>query len=220
MYEVGTLVTVKSRTWAGINKQGGVGKITSSTFTSCSVKYVLGGSDKDIPTEFVTPFEEEGKRDRVAVGQGEEREIVGGRGGARREGREQVFREVDVNDGGASPEKRVGWGDEEQVGCKKKKKKKKKVEEEAVIEAKPITEVVLDKLSPPPQPMEPVNPLTSKFTTFLLRLMSGSDEIAISEIRQRWIEEGGMGGDEVEGLVGGMEQRNVVMVDEGMVYKI
>ena len=201
----------------------------------------MGGSDKDIPTEFVTPFEEEGTRDRVAVGQGEEREIVGGRGGARREGREQVFREVDVNDGGASPEKRVvkkkkkqpatptassegegtqGWGDEEQVSCKKKKKKKKKVEEEAVIEAKPITEVVLDKLSPPPQPMEPVNPLTSKFTTFLLRLMSGSDEIAISEIRQRWIEEGGMGGDEVEGLVGGMEQRNVVMVDEGMVYKI
>ncbi|GMI11674.1 hypothetical protein TrRE_jg6236 [Triparma retinervis] len=152
MYEVGTLVTVKSRTWAGINKQGGVGKITSSTFTSCSVKYVLGGSDKDIPTEFVTPFEEEGKRDRAA---------------------------------------------------------------------KPITEVVLDKLSPTPAPVAPVNPLTSKFTTFLLRLMSGSDEIAVSEIRRRWIEEeGGTGGEEVEGLVGGMEQRNVVMVDEGMVYKI
>ena len=31
---------------------------------------------------------------------------------------------------------------------------------------------------------------------------------------------GGGGGGEVEGMVKGMEQRNAVMVDEGVVYKI
>ena len=52
-YKVGILVTVESRTWPGINKPGGVGKITKfwrddDGVERVNVKYVLGGSEKNI----------------------------------------------------------------------------------------------------------------------------------------------------------------------------
>jgi len=48
------LVFVEARTWPGINKPGGVGKVVSCTCVAVTVKYIMGGTDKDIPLTFVT----------------------------------------------------------------------------------------------------------------------------------------------------------------------
>jgi CRP-like cAMP-binding protein len=73
----------------------------------------------------------------------------------------------------------------------------------------------LDEVQPPSE-----NDLTSKFTTFLLGLMSGSNEIALSEIIRMWSEQGDPSGDKVEMMIEELERKNIVMVDEGMVYLI
>lgn len=66
IYEKGTLVNVLPRTWAGINKLGGVGRIEDSRVDAedaflifYRVKYVLDGHcDDDVPAAFVERFEE------------------------------------------------------------------------------------------------------------------------------------------------------------------
>eukprot|EP00518_Triparma_eleuthera_P001483 CAMPEP_0182453950 /NCGR_PEP_ID=MMETSP1319-20130603/788_1 /TAXON_ID=172717 /ORGANISM="Bolidomonas pacifica, Strain RCC208" /LENGTH=136 /DNA_ID=CAMNT_0024651911 /DNA_START=25 /DNA_END=431 /DNA_ORIENTATION=+ len=63
--QLGDLVVVQPRTWPGINKPGGVGKLTALTSTDCTVKYVLGGSDTCIPLSFVSPQTTLQKRSRV-----------------------------------------------------------------------------------------------------------------------------------------------------------
>ena len=68
----GKLVNVISRTWPGINKPGGIGKITkiyteeSTQLVKCvDVKYIVhGGTDKIIPIEFIEPHEDDGNRKR------------------------------------------------------------------------------------------------------------------------------------------------------------
>eukprot|EP00985_Skeletonema_marinoi_P013608 scaffold6778_cov115-Skeletonema_marinoi.AAC.9 len=68
----GKLVNVISRTWPGINKPGGIGKITkiyieeSTQEIKCvDVKYIVhGGTDKVIPVEFIEPHEDDGNRNR------------------------------------------------------------------------------------------------------------------------------------------------------------
>lgn len=63
-WTVGQLVSVEPRTWAGINRPGGVAKITklhySSGFVeSVDVKYVIGaGVDTKLDLDFVEPHEE------------------------------------------------------------------------------------------------------------------------------------------------------------------
>lgn len=54
-FNIGTLVNVESRTWPGINKPGGVGRVVSFDAQNCcvDVKYVLGGEEKGIDLEFV-----------------------------------------------------------------------------------------------------------------------------------------------------------------------
>ncbi len=54
-FNIGTLVHVESRTWPGINKPGGVGRVVSFDVPNCcvDVKYVLGGEEKGIDLEFV-----------------------------------------------------------------------------------------------------------------------------------------------------------------------
>jgi hypothetical protein len=54
-FDIGTLVNVESRTWPGINKPGGVGRVTAVDVndSTVDVKYVLGGEEKDIEIEFV-----------------------------------------------------------------------------------------------------------------------------------------------------------------------
>ena len=59
---VGTIVQVQARLWAGINKPGGVARITkvhpSDDGTKCNVHYVLGGQEKDVDAIFIAPHED------------------------------------------------------------------------------------------------------------------------------------------------------------------
>lgn len=63
--KVGALVNVASRTWPGINKPGGVGKVLGIKIedgvTLVDVEYVLGGKEKSVEIEFVKEhkFDEE-----------------------------------------------------------------------------------------------------------------------------------------------------------------
>lgn len=63
--KVGSLVNVESRHWPGINKPGGVGKVTAIRFDglqviSCiDVKYVLGGNELNIEMIFVKDHSDE-----------------------------------------------------------------------------------------------------------------------------------------------------------------
>jgi hypothetical protein len=65
--KVGALVSVASRTWPGINKPGGVGKVSEITredgIIFVHVEYVLGGKENAIELEFVQEhsFDEENK---------------------------------------------------------------------------------------------------------------------------------------------------------------
>lgn len=45
----------------------GIGKVMLSTCTSCNVKYILGGTDKEIPLEFVKLHEDLGSREKKPV---------------------------------------------------------------------------------------------------------------------------------------------------------
>ena len=54
---IGTTVTVESRTWVGINKPGGVGRIVSCNQDSTyNVVYVLGGSEKNVEAKYITIY--------------------------------------------------------------------------------------------------------------------------------------------------------------------
>jgi len=57
-YKVGDKVIIDPRTWPGINKLGGVGKITfiNAQANSINVRYVLGGTEKDVSFSFVRKY--------------------------------------------------------------------------------------------------------------------------------------------------------------------
>jgi hypothetical protein len=64
VYAVGTVVQVQSRTWPGVNKHGGVARITrvhTSTDGSVryNVKYVLGGGENKLEEIFVSLHNDE-----------------------------------------------------------------------------------------------------------------------------------------------------------------
>eukprot|EP01031_Cornospumella_fuschlensis_P033534 gene33534-40569_t len=68
-HEVGSLVNVLPRTWAGINKLGGVGRVEQCTeVEDCllySVRYVLDGTrDDDVPSAFIEKYVELGRSNR------------------------------------------------------------------------------------------------------------------------------------------------------------
>jgi len=55
---VGRMVNVKARTWPGINKPGGIAKVTkvhgnADSFACIDVRYTLGGGETKIPIEYV-----------------------------------------------------------------------------------------------------------------------------------------------------------------------
>ncbi|KAI2510940.1 hypothetical protein MHU86_3412 [Fragilaria crotonensis] len=54
----GQLVRVEARTWPGINKHGGVGRIIRRIENEVDVQYVLGGGEKGVPLEYVSTIEE------------------------------------------------------------------------------------------------------------------------------------------------------------------
>ncbi|EJK66816.1 hypothetical protein THAOC_12222, partial [Thalassiosira oceanica] len=79
----GSIVCVQSRTWPGINKPGGVGRVTrvhaanDSNVIKYDIKYILGGSEKNVDACYVTlnddplsPVEEEGDPDVSRVTRG------------------------------------------------------------------------------------------------------------------------------------------------------
>lgn len=73
--EVGTLVSVEARTWPGINKHGGIGKVTNLCYEekiliSVDVKYVLGGTEKQVEMEYVTchSFQQQGREEENNLG--------------------------------------------------------------------------------------------------------------------------------------------------------
>eukprot|EP00981_Chlorochromonas_danica_P003668 scaffold681_cov173-Ochromonas_danica.AAC.31 len=78
IFEVGSLVNVLPRTWAGINKLGGVGRVEEVQHVDTigpvySVKYVLDGlRDEDIPAAFVEAYSElnrSSRRSKRSLGQ-------------------------------------------------------------------------------------------------------------------------------------------------------
>mmetsp|Transcript_55017 Transcript_55017/g.133633 ORF Transcript_55017/g.133633 Transcript_55017/m.133633 type:complete len:1087 (+) Transcript_55017:1613-4873(+) len=55
---VGTVVNVEARTWPGINKHGGVGRITKlNTDSTYNVSYVLGGKEAGVDAIFIKKIE-------------------------------------------------------------------------------------------------------------------------------------------------------------------
>ena len=60
---VGTFVDVTKRTWAGINKPGGIGKVMATRITKTStrsiryydIQYILGGKEMNVESTYVTP---------------------------------------------------------------------------------------------------------------------------------------------------------------------
>ena len=64
---VGAIVQVASRTWPGINKPGGMARITriNREQETCNVSYVLGGSEKGVSYKYITDpkFESENIRE-------------------------------------------------------------------------------------------------------------------------------------------------------------
>lgn len=53
LFTVGTRVSVEARTWPGINKPGGVGKVTKVHDNAVDVKYVIEGRERRIPVQYV-----------------------------------------------------------------------------------------------------------------------------------------------------------------------
>ncbi len=73
--KIGVLVNVVSRTWPGINKPGGVGRITDINYKEevmcVDVEYILGGTDKSVELEYVKKHvfeQEEGRSSRRSRG--------------------------------------------------------------------------------------------------------------------------------------------------------
>ena len=63
VFSLNEQVNVESRTWPGINKPGGVGKIVKihsegTTTVAVDVKYILGGTEKDVELQYVKKHEE------------------------------------------------------------------------------------------------------------------------------------------------------------------
>lgn len=55
---VGRLVKVEARTWPGINKHGGIGRILRLNEDEVDVQYVLGGREKGVPLQYVSIAED------------------------------------------------------------------------------------------------------------------------------------------------------------------
>ncbi|OEU15929.1 hypothetical protein FRACYDRAFT_240624 [Fragilariopsis cylindrus CCMP1102] len=60
IWSKGTIVNVASRTWPGVNKHGGVGRITAmNTDGTYNVSYVLGGKESNVEVCFMTKEDQE-----------------------------------------------------------------------------------------------------------------------------------------------------------------
>ena len=73
LYKRGDIVVVEARLWPGINKPGGVGRVMEfhAKNNTVSVRYILGGFDKEVDLQYVKP--EESHESNGGVGQNETR---------------------------------------------------------------------------------------------------------------------------------------------------
>jgi len=84
-YAVGTLVNVQARTGPGINKLGGVGKVTAAHVPNektnlperYDIKYVLGGTEKAVVIDFIDPYQDDIGGRRRGGGGGESARKMG-----------------------------------------------------------------------------------------------------------------------------------------------
>ncbi|CAB9503155.1 Inherit from NOG: ring finger protein 8, E3 ubiquitin protein ligase [Seminavis robusta] len=68
-FKVGEIVQVRSRTWPGVNKPGGIAKISKVVDGSYHIQYILGGKEKNVDAVFLSRPPEEmdwtGGNDRI-----------------------------------------------------------------------------------------------------------------------------------------------------------
>lgn len=73
-FDIGDVVDVMPRLWSGINKPGGAARITAVTYDedeeehTYTVKYILGGVEKDVSGVYITSANLEGKKHRGTIG--------------------------------------------------------------------------------------------------------------------------------------------------------
>ena len=67
-FSVGDNVNVEARTWSGINKPGGVGRVSKvNDDGTYNVKYALGGSEKNVDRKWIRVVDDSGGRRRPAA---------------------------------------------------------------------------------------------------------------------------------------------------------
>jgi len=73
-FDVGDVVDVMPRLWSGINKPGGAARIKAFVYDedgdefTYTVKYVLGGVEKDVSGVYITSADLDGKKHRGTIG--------------------------------------------------------------------------------------------------------------------------------------------------------
>eukprot|EP01032_Pedospumella_encystans_P034907 gene34907-39472_t len=69
-FDIGDVVDVMPRLWSGINKPGGAARIKAFAYDddeeefTYTVKYILGGVEKDVSGVYITSADLEGKKHR------------------------------------------------------------------------------------------------------------------------------------------------------------
>ncbi|GMH97418.1 hypothetical protein TrST_g12857 [Triparma strigata] len=244
MFDKGTLVVVAARTWPGINKPGGVGKIILSTPTTCNVKYILGGTDKEIPLEFVKRNEDLGSREKKQV---EKLNIDVEEKRERRNkaplkapakavsvpkvpARKEVAREEAQNENRDTNQ--VAKKQKSQPAAKKARPKStpsssfpshstssssKSSSHSSSYSPLPITEALSTPLVLPTSPPPCASPQLSSFTNLLNSLFDLNDgEANVEDIKEKW--KGDVG--DLKRMMGFLEGQNRIFVSEGAVYKV
>jgi hypothetical protein len=142
-FDVGTLVSVQSRTWPGINKPGGVGRVVAAdpNGNTINVKYVLGGVEKCIDVEFVEEHQFVGDDNEAKNG------AVSGGGRARRKRQEPAVSVKDqkpqsakkarvLKDASSNANKKKDDQEKSKVVKKRKVQKETEVKNEKVVKKK------------------------------------------------------------------------------------
>ena len=68
-YHVKEMVFVEPRTWPGMNKPGGIGRIIRVRLDAqtVDVKYVLGGSEKNVQLKYISKKDKDSRRKRESI---------------------------------------------------------------------------------------------------------------------------------------------------------
>lgn len=73
-FDIGDVVDVMPRLWSGINKPGGAARIREVTYDeeeeehTYTVKYILGGIEKEVSGVYITSADLNGKKQRGTIG--------------------------------------------------------------------------------------------------------------------------------------------------------